>query len=69
MYEHWTPTSPPSWPARRSLLACDQCGRTFESLDLDRWGRLVSGYRLLQQHVERCGTGRHASGARVPVRP
>jgi hypothetical protein len=69
MYEHWTPTLSPPRPARRSLLACGWCGRTFESLDVDRRGRLVSGYRLLQEHAERCGTGRHDSGARGSARP
>jgi len=40
--------------AARSLMSCDRCGQSFETLVPDRRGRLVSGYGVLQRHREGC---------------
>ena len=38
----------------RTLLACRWCDFGVGSLERDERGRLVSGYALLQRHIEAC---------------
>ena len=46
--------------AARSLLACDRCDSSVQTLVRDSRGRVVSGYGELQRHREACRPRRGA---------
>lgn len=51
-----------------TLLTCWDCRSRFEPLMVDRRGRLVSGYALLQRHRDECPDSRPRAGERHPDR-